>query len=121
VKILIEIFVRSSSPYIDVEYYREMSQHVICAPDLARWGAEIPAKFKGRILPEKDRTVLEYALRVANETGEKVLVFDISRVSDRLKAIKRGVKRTPTIIINGKKYDSVDDIQRFLQALPNRH
>jgi hypothetical protein len=120
VEVLIEVFVRSSSPYIDVGYYREMSQHVICAPDLAGWAAEVPAKFKGRILPEKDRTVLERALRLANKTAEKIVVFDVSRVSDRLKAIKRGVKSTPTIIIDGKKYDNVEEILSVLQALSSR-
>ena len=94
-----------------------MSQHVLCAPDLAEWAAKIPSKFKGRILPEKDRTVLEHALRMVNKTDEKVLVFDVSRVTDRLKAIKRGVKRTPTIIVNGKKYDNVEEILHSLQAL----
>jgi hypothetical protein len=106
---------------MDVGYYREMSQHVICAPDLAGWAAEIPAKFKGRILPEKDRTVLEYVLRLADNVSEKVLVFDVSRVSDRLKAIKRGVKSTPTVIIDGKKYDSVDEVLSVLQALSSKH
>lgn len=106
---------------MDVGYYREMSQHTYCAPDLAGWAAEIPAKFKGRILPEKDRIVLEYALRLAAEISEEVLVFDVSRVSDRLKAIKRGVKRTPSIIINGKKYDGVEEILSVLQALSSKH
>ncbi|MEM3704637.1 MAG: hypothetical protein QXX59_01775 [Candidatus Bathyarchaeia archaeon] len=118
---MIEVFVRSSSPYMDVGHYRELSQHVYCSPDLARWAADVPEKFKGRILPEKDRTVLESALRFASETGEQIVVFDVSRVSDRLKAIKRGVKSAPTVIIDGKKYDNAEEILRILQAPSSKH
>lgn len=118
---MIEVFVRSSSPYMDVDHYRELSQHTFCAPNLARWAADIPAKFKGRILPEKDQTVLESALRFASEAGEKIVVFDVSRVSDKLKAIKRGVKSTPAVIIDGKKYDDADEILRVLQTPSSKH
>ncbi|MEM3694905.1 MAG: hypothetical protein QXJ11_02980 [Candidatus Bathyarchaeia archaeon] len=118
---MIEVFVRSSTPYLDVGYYREMSHHVCCAPELAGWAINVPEKFKGRILPEKDRTVLENALRFASETGKQIVVFDISRVSDRLKAIKRGVKSTPAVIIDGKKYDDADEILRVLQAPSSKH
>lgn len=118
---MIEVFVRSSTPYLDVGYYREMSHHVYCAPELAQWAIKVPDKFKGRILPEKDRTVLENALRFASETGKEIVVFDVSRVSDKLKAIKSGVKNTPTVIIDGKKYDDVDEILRILQAPSSKH
>ena len=97
-------------------YYREMSQHVICAPDLAEWAAEIPAKFRGRILPQEDRTVLEQALRIASEKDEKVFVFDVSRMTDKLKAMKRGIKKAPSAIINGKKYEGVEEILRALSS-----
>lgn len=122
VTILIEVFIRSSSPYIDVGHYREMSQHTYCSPELVKWAAaDLMSKFKGHVLPEKDRTILESALRLASEVGDKIVVFDVSRVSDRLKAIKRGVKSTPTIIIDGKKYDNIEEILRILQALSSKH
>lgn len=111
---------RSHSPYIDVGFYRETSQHVFCAPDLARWAAEIPSKFKGRILSTEDITILEQALRLASDSGEKVLVFDVSRVVDKLKALKRGVKRTPTVIIDGKKYEKVEEILQALNTISNK-
>lgn len=87
-----EVFVRSHSPYVDVSFYREMSQHVFCAPDLAKWAVETQSKFKGRILPTEDLTVLERALRLAADSGEKVLVFDVSRMADKLKALKRELR-----------------------------
>mgnify|MGYP000737142091 CR=1 FL=1 len=117
---MIEVFVHSFAPYEDVDFYREMSQHVICAPELARWATEAQSKFKGRLLPEKDYTVLEQVLQVANETNEKVLVFDISRITDKLKAIKRGVNKTPTVVINGKKYERIEEIQRALQSISSK-
>jgi hypothetical protein len=105
---------------MDVSFRREMSQHVICAPDLARWATEMPSKFKGRILSTEDLTILEQALRLASNSDEKVLVFDISRIADRLKALKRGVKRTPTAIIDGKKYEKVEEILQALNTISNK-
>jgi hypothetical protein len=37
-------------------------------------------------------------------------------VTDKLKAIKRGIKKTPSAIINGKKYEETEEI---LKALAN--
>ncbi|MEM3730362.1 MAG: hypothetical protein QW667_02505 [Candidatus Bathyarchaeia archaeon] len=81
---------------------------------------ETQSKFKGRILPTEDLTVLERALRLAADSGEKVLVFDVSRMADKLKALKRGVKRTPTLIIDGKKYGKMEEILEVLNTISNK-
>jgi len=57
---------------MDVELYREMSQHSFCAPDsgdaLVSGGA---SKLKGRILPQEDLTALEQVSQIAKKTKQK--------------------------------------------------
>lgn len=92
-----------------------MSLHTFCSPELVEWATtDLMAKFKGRILPPEDSIILEQVLRVARERNEKVVVFDVSRITDKVKAMKRGIKKTPTIIIDGKKYENVEEIQKAL-------
>lgn len=115
---LIEVFVRSVSPSVDIDFYREMSQHTYCAPHMVDWGyRDFASKFKGRILPEEDRMVLEQVLLRVREKDDELLVYDVSRVTDRLKALKKGVKNTPTVIIEGEKYEKLEDILEALKAI----
>jgi len=61
---LIEVFVHSFAPYEDVDFYREMSQHIQCG--LSRWVQDVLSKeFKGRILSREDLNVLAPALEIA--------------------------------------------------------
>jgi protein-disulfide isomerase len=100
---------------MDVELYREMSQHPYCAP--GAHGAlmeQATSKFKGRILPQEDLAVLEQALHTANKTNEQIKVYDVSRVTDKLSAMKRGFRKTPTAIINGEKYEGLEQISKAI-------
>lgn len=115
---MIEVFVRSFSPYMDVETCREMSQHPFCAPGSTEGlisGAL--SKFKGRVFPEADSTVLEHVLQLMGKTNESVEIYDLSRVTDSLKAIRRGIRRSPVAIINKEKYESLEEILRALSNL----
>ncbi|MEM2118268.1 MAG: hypothetical protein QW386_04545 [Candidatus Bathyarchaeia archaeon] len=116
---MIEVFVRSHSSYPgDIGFAREMSTHIICLPETAARASELfSSKFKGRILSQEDSAALEQALLVANKTKEKIIVYDISRMTDKLKALKRGIRKTPVVIINGKKYERVEEIQEVLQTI----
>jgi len=103
---------------MDVELYREMSQHSLCAPGsgdaLVSGGA---SKLKGRILPQEDLTALEQVSQMAKKTNEKITVYDVSRMTDKLRAIKRGIRKTPAAIINGEKYEGLEEI---LQAISSK-
>jgi protein-disulfide isomerase len=95
-----------------------MSTHIICLPETATRASELfSSKFKGRILSQEDNTVLEQALLVANKTKQKIIVYDVSRMTDKLKALKRGIRKTPAVIINGKRYERVEEIQEVLQTI----
>ncbi len=114
---MIEVFLRSYSPYMDVELYREMSQHPFCAPGSGEALISAASKLKGRILPQEDLTVLEQVSRIAEKTNQKITVYDVSRMTDKLKAIKRGIRKTPAAIINGEKYEGLEEI---LQAISSK-
>jgi len=103
--------VRSSSVYVDVETVREMSQHTFCAPGLASALLKrVESKFKGRVLPQDDHVVLERMGELANKFHDDVRVYDVSRVLDKMRALKRGIPKTPTVVVQGKKYEGLDKI-----------
>lgn len=114
---LIEVFVCSSSvnANIEVETLREMSQHEYCASgtwqDLVK---DYASKFKGRILTPEDQEVLEKIEKLTSKFHDKVRIYDVSRISDKMKAIKEGIRRTPTVIVQGKKYESLKEVERLL-------
>ncbi len=89
---------------MDVELYREMSQHSFCAPGLGEaLVSGVASKLKGRILPQGDLTALEQVSQIAKKTNEKIKVYDVSRITDKLKAMKRGIRKTPAVMIGEKK------------------
>jgi 2-hydroxychromene-2-carboxylate isomerase len=49
---------------------------------------------------------------MAKETKQEVKVYDLSRIADRVRAIKRGVMRTPTLIMGEKRYQGFEEISR---------
>jgi hypothetical protein len=112
---MIEVFVRSSSVYVDIETVREMSQHSYCAPGawqglLKNYGS----KFKGRILSPEDQEVLEKLEMLANKFHDEVKIFDVSRALDKIRAVKQGIRKTPTVIIQGKKYEGLEKISQLI-------
>jgi len=112
---MIEVFVRSSSVSMDVETVREMSQHTICAPGAAdALLTNVASKFKDRILPQDDYTVLERISELAVELHDKVSVYDVSNAQDRMRALRHGILKTPTVIVQGKKYEGLDKILELL-------
>ena len=104
---------RSSSVYVDVETYREMSSHSYCAP--GSWSGllkGLESRFKGRVLPPEDSAVLEQLEKLVEKFDDEVKVYDVSSVLDKIRAIKRGIRKTPTVIVQGKKYEGLEEIQQ---------
>jgi hypothetical protein len=98
---------------------REMSYHWECG--LAQWACkELTDQFKGRILSEKDVAAMRRVLEMAKKENLEVKVYDTSRTSDRLRALKRRILKTPTAIIEGRRYEGPDKILRAISAMPNR-
>ena len=110
---------RSSAVYMDVATIREMSQHTFCAPDVAskmleEYSRKFSSKFKNRVLPQDDYTVLQRIAELAFELHDELKVYDVSHDLDRLRALKRGVLKTPAVIVQGKKHEGLDNILKLL-------
>jgi hypothetical protein len=104
------------SPNVDIGTIREMSLHPVCAPGV--WEAMIDnyGKFKGRILPQDDQEVLIKLETLADKFHDKeIKVYDVSRMSDKMKAIRQGINKTPTIVILGQKYEGLEKILHLLE------
>jgi len=112
---LIEVFVRSCDKDIDVGHYREMSLHWQCG--LAQWAyGELAAQFKGKILTEDDLNALQQVVELAKNGFHRFRVYDISRLGDRVRALKRGVLKTPTVIADGQRYVGLEEISRAISG-----
>lgn len=106
---LIEVFVHSSSVYMDVDFAREMSIHAYCNPGTATRASELfSSMFKGRVLSEDDSAVLQRLAELIKLTNEEPKVYDVSRIKDKLKALSSGIRRTPAVVINGEKYEGTE-------------
>ncbi len=103
---------RSFSVYVDVETYREASSHPYCAPNMSRLLKGLESKFKGRILTPEDRTVLQQLEKLVEKFDEEVKVYDVSSVLHKIRAMRRGIRKTPTVIVQGKKYVGLEEIQQ---------
>ena len=113
----IEVFVCSHSRDVDIEHYREMSYHVQCG--LGRWAyGELASQFKGRIFADTDIEALNKVFEVAKKENREVKVHDTSRVVERMKALKRGILKTPAIVLNGIKYQGLDEIAQAITFRP---
>lgn len=112
---LIEVFVRSNDRYVDIEFYREMSYHWQCGLD--KWAMDgLTEQFKGRILSENDVKILEQVLEIAKAKNQHVKVYDVSRVKGKIEAMKRGILKTPTLIIDDRKYHGSDKILEAISS-----
>lgn len=116
---MIEVFVRSSSVYagVEVETLREMSQHVYCTPDA--WQGllkDYGSKFKGRLLLPDDHEVLEKLELLANKFHDEIKIYDVSNALDKMKAMKQGIHKTPTIIVDGEKYEGLEKISEMIKS-----
>jgi hypothetical protein len=114
---MIEVFVCSHSMDVDVDTLREMSSHSYCYPGLGSALLKgLESKFKGRILSSEDNEVLERFKTLGEKCDDEVKVYDVSRATDRIKALSRGIRKTPTIINQGKKYEGIKEIQQWLSS-----
>ena len=59
------------------------------------------------VLPEADKIVLEIANQFASERDMQVKVYDVSTFTGKFKALSKGIKKTPTLIIGKEKIDDI--------------
>jgi hypothetical protein len=114
---LIEVFVRSFSTNMDVGTCRDIVQHPMCAPETTEGLVrEDLSNFKGRLLPREDSAVFERVLEIAGKTRGSVKIYDLSKVADNLRALRRGIFKTPVVMIDGERCDGFENISRAISA-----
>ena len=78
--------------------------------------SECCINFKGRLFSQEDSLALERILDIADKTDKSVKIYDLSKVTDNFKALKHGIFKTPTVMINGKRYVGLKDTSRSISA-----
>jgi hypothetical protein len=99
---------------MDVETCRDMAPHSYCASGTTEELVSFASKLKGRLLSQEDSMVLERVSQISNVAKESIKIYDLSRMTDYFRAMKRGIGKTPTILINGEKFVGLGPV---LQAL----
>ena len=113
---VMKLFIRSSSVSFDLETAKEMSLHTFCDPETATRASEIyGSRLKGRVLSEEHSVALQKVIEYARAQGEKLEVFDVSSATDRIRALRQGVFRTPTLIAHGKPFKGLIEISRLVE------
>ena len=72
---------------------------------------------KETIMSEDDKKTLEIVQKLAKENGLNIKVHNVSSFGGRLKARRRGVKNSPTIIIGKQKIEGVPTKEQILDLL----
>jgi hypothetical protein len=96
-----------------------MAVHTYCSPDVVSWAeSDLASLLQGRIFPQNDLTILRKASQVTKRVKEELRVYDLSRAADRLKALKRRVRETPSVVIDGEKFDG---FEKSAEAIFNKY
>jgi deoxycytidylate deaminase len=69
------------------------------------------------VLPEIHEQVIKLAERVAEEKGMKLKVYNLSSRMGKVKAVLKGVKETPTIIVGNHKISEEITEKKLLYLL----
>lgn len=59
-------------------------------------------------------TTVQQIVELAEKGNHKLKVYDISRLGDRARAMKRGVLKTPALIVDGQRYVGLEEILRAI-------
>jgi hypothetical protein len=103
---------------MDIDTYREMSMHPYCAPGTnERLIGQAVSKFKGRLLSSEDSTIIERVLQIIGKTNEPIKIYDVSKATDGLKALRHGIRKTPVALIDREKYEGLDEILKALSTM----
>jgi hypothetical protein len=57
--------------------------------------------------------------QIMGKLNESVKIYDLSRMTDSLRAMRHGIRRTPVAVINGEKYEGLNGILRAIAVEPH--
>ncbi len=72
---------------------------------------------KGRVFEPECGDLLPLLNAVGERCEEQLRVYDLGSFGSRLKALFSGVRRTPTVVIAGKKYAGLEAAREALRSV----
>jgi len=76
-----------------------------------------------KVMPQADKVALEVANEFAKENRLRIEVYDITSFKGKLKATRRGVKTTPTLILDNQKIEgeqTPESLRNMLKTCLNK-
>ena len=71
----------------------------------------------GRILDADSARVMEALARLPAQAANSVCIIDVSRLVGRWRAWRAGVKQTPSVVVEGQKYNGASEVRQALANL----
>jgi len=100
---VIEVYVKSEE--VIVYAGLNLQNHSFLSEwSIVPWNSLPKSCYKMKIFSEKDKEAIEIARSLAEKTKAKVKIRDLSYFEGKILAFFKGIKKTPTILIDGKKY-----------------
>jgi hypothetical protein len=100
----------------DIESLTHAHSHTYCAPGMADRVRGLTG-FDGRILDPACERLLSDLDHLLQQSECQVCVYDLGRLSGRIRALLRGVWKSPAVIVDGQKYTGLDSATRVLRQL----
>ena len=116
-KTMAEVYVKSFVPHSDTAGYVHALQHPYCAPGMADQALGRMLQFSGRVLPPDDSAILPDLDAALQRWGQQMRVYDVGRLTGRLKALTAGVRETPTVVMDGEKHVGLPAARDALRGL----
>ena len=111
----VEVYLKSFPTSRNVELYTYSRHHTYCAPELAELASGLLDS--GRVLRPDSAAVLSVLETVSRQLGQSIQVHDVGRVHGRLKALRAGVWKTPTVVLDGEKHVGCEAAKAALLGL----
>lgn len=70
-----------------------------------------------KVMPEAETLALEIVKEFAAKKGLEVDVYDVSTLKGRMQARLKGIRKTPTIIVDGNRIEGEDDLRHLENKL----
>lgn len=83
-------------------------------PDVDKYVGRMASKPRHRALSEEDCEALKRLSEFASRNREQLIIYDVSRLWDKIISIRYGIRKTPAAIINGEEHEGLEKILQRL-------
>ncbi len=113
---VIEVYVKNEYVPVQTDYSSFATDHAACRGTIYK--EESYQKFKTKkVIAPTDTKALETIEKIAKQNDLILKVYNISTFKGRLKALSRGIKLTPTIVVGTHKITGVPKREELLAMI----